>query len=57
MIPVVCVLESPNPQLATQMLRAGLHAVIAKPVHLTQLERLLSGSRNNTQEIPCLPFS
>jgi CheY-like chemotaxis protein len=41
-VAVVCVLESPNPRLATQMLRAGLHAVIAKPVHLTEIERLLS---------------
>ena len=39
---VVCVLPSPDPRLASQMLRAGLHAVIAKPVHLTEIERLLS---------------
>ena len=38
-----CLLESPNPPLAAQMLRAGLHAVIAKPVHVTEIERLLSG--------------
>lgn len=56
-IAVVCVLESPDPQLAAQMLRAGLHAVIAKPVHLTEIERLLFGARTNTQEIPCPPFS
>lgn len=42
-IALVCVLESPDPLLAAQMLRAGLHAVIAKPVHLTEIERLLSG--------------
>jgi DNA-binding response OmpR family regulator len=42
-IGVVCVLESPDPELATRMLRAGLHAVIARPVHLTEIERLLSG--------------
>jgi len=42
-VAVVCVLESPNPRLATQMLRAGLHAVIAKPIHMTEIERLLSG--------------
>jgi DNA-binding response OmpR family regulator len=56
-IAVVCVLEAPDPHLAARMLRAGLHAVIAKPVHLTEIERLLSGSRHNTQEIPCPPFS
>lgn len=42
-IGVVCVLESPDPVLATRMLRAGLHAVIARPVHVTEIERLLSG--------------
>jgi AmiR/NasT family two-component response regulator len=41
-VAVVCVLEAPDPRLATQMLRAGVHAVIAKPVHLTEIERLLS---------------
>jgi DNA-binding response OmpR family regulator len=56
-IAVVCVLEAPDPQLAARMLRAGLHAVIAKPVHVTEIERLLFGSRNITEEIPCPPFS
>jgi hypothetical protein len=56
-IAVVCVLEAPDPQLAARMLRAGLHAVIVKPVHVTEIERLLFGSRNITQEIPCPPFS
>jgi DNA-binding response OmpR family regulator len=56
-IAVVCVLDAPDPQLAARMLRAGLHAVIAKPVHVTEIERLLFGSRNITEEIPCPPFS
>jgi DNA-binding response OmpR family regulator len=56
-IAVVCVLEAPDPQLAARMLRAGLHAVIAKPVHVTEIERLLFGSRTITQEMPCPPFS
>jgi DNA-binding response OmpR family regulator len=42
-VAVVCILESPDPPLAAQMLRAGVHAVIAKPVHLTEIERLLPG--------------
>jgi DNA-binding response OmpR family regulator len=42
-IAVVGVLESPDPTHAAQLLRAGLHAVIAKPVHLTEIEHLLSG--------------
>jgi CheY-like chemotaxis protein len=40
---VVCLLDAPDPRLAAEMLRAGLHAVIAKPVHLTEIERLLPG--------------
>jgi len=39
---VVCVLEAPNTALASRMLQAGLHAVLAKPVHVTEIERLLS---------------
>jgi CheY-like chemotaxis protein len=42
-IAVVGILESPDPPLATELLRIGLHAVIAKPVHLSEIERLLSG--------------
>jgi hypothetical protein len=56
-IAVVCVLDAPDPQLAARMLRVGIHAVIAKPVHVTEIERLLFGSRNITEEIPCPPFS
>ena len=56
-IAVVCVLDAPDPQLAARMLRVGLHAVIAKPVHVTEIERLLFGSRNITEEIQCPPFS
>lgn len=41
-VAVVCVLDAPNTALATRMLQSGLHAVIAKPVHVTELERLLS---------------
>jgi CheY-like chemotaxis protein len=39
---IICVLESPEPQLATRMLRAGLHAVLAKPIHVSEIERVLS---------------
>lgn len=39
---IVGVLESPNPALAAQLLRAGLHAVLAKPLHVTEIESLLS---------------
>jgi len=54
-IAVVCLLDAPNAALASQILQAGVHAVLAKPVHLQEIERLLSVTR--TQEPPCPPFS
>jgi len=54
-IAVVGVLDAPNPALSSRLLQAGLHAVLTKPVHVHEIERLLSVTR--TQEPPCPPFS
>jgi DNA-binding response OmpR family regulator len=39
---IICVLDSSDPQLAARMLRGGLHAVLAKPIHVSEIERVLS---------------
>jgi hypothetical protein len=52
---VVCVLDAPNPALAHQMLQAGVFAVLTKPVHVHEIERLMA--RPRTQEPPCPPSS
>lgn len=41
-VAVVGVLEAPDPALTRELLHAGLHAVVAKPVHINELELLLS---------------
>jgi len=41
-VTVVGVLDAPNPTLAERLLHAGLHAVVAIPVHVNELERLFA---------------
>lgn len=52
-IAVVCVLDAPNPALSSRMMQAGVHAVLTKPVHVQEIERLLSVTWG--QEPPCPP--
>lgn len=41
-IAVVCVLDIPDPSLTTKLRSVGVHEVISKPLHVNELERLLS---------------
>jgi DNA-binding response OmpR family regulator len=40
-VTVAGVLEFPDPDVVEELLRAGLHAVLSKPLHVNELERLL----------------
>lgn len=39
---VVCVLDVPDPALTTKLRSVGVHEVVSKPLHINELERLLS---------------
>ncbi len=39
---LAAILEKPDPQLVDAMLRAGVHAVFTKPIHINDLERMAS---------------
>jgi CheY-like chemotaxis protein len=43
-ITVIGVLDAPNPTELDAMIKAGMHAVLVKPIHVNDLERLLSQS-------------
>lgn len=39
---LVAVLDAPDRELMDAMLHAGMHVVLVKPIHVNDLERLLS---------------